>query len=116
MSIRKFEIRTDHFEFHFGKYKGSIPTISDEEIFDWYQRSCCDPVTVEEYDTLEEAKEAFKESYSDYGHTRAEKGNAFWFLVGDLAWIEENIFTDDGDFDQGGWTYDFSAVGYEKEE
>jgi hypothetical protein len=30
-----------------------------------------------------------------------------------VAWIEENEYDDDGEFDQGGVTYDVSAEAYE---
>lgn len=116
--MTRFEIRTDRFEFSFKRYKASIPAATPDEIWDWYQQeSANDPKLRASFDTLEEAQAVFRDQYASYGSTRAERafGNT-WLLVGDLAWIEENSYTEDGDFDQGGDVYDVSAEGYEPED
>ena len=115
--MKKFEICTDNFQFEFGKYKASIPAATPDEIFRWcMERTCIEPKKRASFDTLEEAQAEFAKNYADYGCTRAEKGMIFWLLVGEIAWIEENWYDDDGEFDQGGWTYDVSAQGYEPED
>ena len=120
--MNKFEIKTDSFEFRFGTSRDSIPAMSAAEIFETYQigdttitSNSLDPDRVASFDTLEEARAAFAKNFADYGRTRAERGRVFWLLRGELAWIEENEYTEDGDFDQGGVTYDVSAEAYEPE-
>lgn len=113
----RFEIKTDSFEFRFGKSKDSIPAMTADEVFDTYQmESANDPTLEASFDTLEEAQAEFSKNYSGYGTTYAEKGFTFWLLRGKVAWIEENEYDEDGEFDQGGCTYDFSAEAYEVEE
>lgn len=112
--MKKYEIRTGHFEFQFGKSKDSIPAATADEIFGWYtEETVADPTIRASFDTLGEALEEFKKYYADYGRTYPQKGMVWWLLVGDLAWIEENTYTEDGDFDQGGDVYDISAQAYE---
>lgn len=112
--MTKFEIKTDSFEFRFGTSKNSIPEMSGAEVFDTYQmESANDPTLEASFDTLEEAQAEFSKSYSDYGTTYAEKGFTFWLLRGKVAWIEENEYDEDGEFDQGGWTHNVSAESYE---
>ena len=115
--MTKYEIKTDRFEFRFGKYKASIPHASEDEIFAWYmEETANDAKTVASFDTLEEARNEFKKHYADYGNTRAVGGWVCWLLVGELAGIEENEYDEDGEFIQGGGCYDVSAAPYEKEE
>ena len=115
--MTQYEIRTDHFEFRFGKHKGSIPAATGDMIFAWYmEETLGDSRVVGSFDTLDEAREEFKKHYANYGSTRAQKGMVWWLLVGDLAWIEENTYTEDGDFDYGGEVYDVSAQAYDPEE
>lgn len=115
--MTQYEIRIDHFEFRFDKCKASIPAATEDDIFAWYQEeSANDPTVRASYDTLEEAQDAFKKEYADYGRTYPQKGIVWWLLVGELAWIEENTYTDDGDFDYGGEVYDVSAEAYEPED
>lgn len=117
----RWEIKTDSFEFHFGRYEASIPTMSADEVFDTYQ-SCdtritsnsIDPTTEASYDTEEEAREAFRRDYSSYGSTRAEKGCTVWLLTGEFAWIEQVWYDDDGEFDQS-VILEYSAEGYDAE-
>lgn len=113
----KYEIRTDRFEFRFGTYKDSIPAATADQIWDWYnQESVQDPEIRASFDTLEAAQEEFRKSWADYGTTRPQKGQTWWLLTGELAWIERNEYDEDGEFDQGGDVYDVSAQGYEKED
>ena len=115
--MTKFEIMTDHFEFRFGKSRDSIPAFSADEIFAMYfeQDSTC-PTREESFDALEDAQREFAAHYSDYGMTRSDHGNVFWLLTGRLAWIEENTYDEDGEFDQGGDVSDYSAEGYSPDE
>lgn len=121
--MKKYEIYTDSFEFRFGKYKDSIPAMTGCEILQTYL-SCdtritsnfLDPHLEASFDTLEEALAEWEKNYSNYSSTSAEKGNVLWMLRGELAYLEANDYTEDGDFDQGGDLYVFSAEAYEKEE
>lgn len=113
----KYEIKTDTFEFRFGTSKNSIPSMTAEEVFEEYQSGSSNcPELVGSFDSLEDAEKAFSRFYANYGRTWAERGFCFWLLRGDVAWIEENEYDDDGEFDQGGVTYDVSAEAYEAEE
>ena len=112
----KYEIKTDDFEFRFGTSKDSIPEMSASEVIDFYMDGDCnDPHLEARFDTLEEAQADFSKHYANYGRTRAEKGYTFWLLRGEVAWIEENEYDEDGEFDQGGVTYGFSVEGYAPE-
>lgn len=121
--MTKFEIKTDSFEFRFGRSRESVPAMSADEIFDTYL-SCddritsnsLDPVLEASFDSLEEAKSEFAKNYANYGCTRLEHGSVLWLLCGELAWIESNEYDDDGEFDQGGETFAVSAEAYEPEE
>ena len=121
--MKKYEIYTDTFEFRFGRYEDSIPEMSGYEIFQTYL-SCdtgittnsLDPHLEASFDTLEEARAEWEKNYKNYGRTWAEKGNALWLLRGDIAYLEGNEYTEEGDFDQGGDVYECSAEPYEKEE
>ena len=115
--MRKYEIYTDTFEFRFGKSKSSIPAMSMSDI--WMEYNCQssnDPVRVASFDNLEDAMAFFRENYADYGRTWAEKGNVWWLLRGQVAWLDGNEYTEDGGFDQGGDLYECSAEAYEKED
>ena len=115
--MRKYEIYTDTFEFRFGKAKSSIPAMSMSDI--WMEYNCQssnDPVRLASFDNLEDAMAFFRENYADYGRTWAEKGNVWWLLRGQVAWLDGNEYTEDGDFGQGGDLYECSAEAYKKEE
>ena len=115
--MTKFEIKTDHFEFRFGTYKQSIPSMTADEVFEEYlSGSCNDPKLEAAFDSLAAAQAEFKAHYAGYGRTYAEKGFNFWLLVGEIAWIEENEYDEDGEFDCSCCTYDVSAEGYKNEE
>lgn len=114
--MKVYEIRTDHFEFRFGTSKESIFDMTAQELFDTYlEGPANDPTVVARFDSEAAAREAFHRDYANYGTTRAEKGNVFWLLVGDLAWIEENEIDEDGDYIYGGDVLWFSAEGYSKD-
>ena len=114
--MTKFEIKTDSFEFRFGTSKHSIPAMTADEVFDTYQiESANDPTLEASFDTLEEAQAEFSKHSSGYGTTYAEKGFTFWLLRGKVAWIEENEYDENGEFNQGGSVVEFSAEGYEEE-
>lgn len=111
--MTKYEIKTDRFEFRFGKSKDSVPAMSAGEIFDEYLNldgNC--PELKASYDTLEDARAAFVKHYANYGTTYAQASNVFWLLLGDVAWIEENEYNEYGEFEQGSDIHDFSAEAY----
>lgn len=118
----KFEIRTDHFEFRMGSMRDRIPAMSAEEILathlscdDRITSNGIDPTIEASFDTLEEARAEFTRNYGRYGFTSLDRAGTGYLLSGSLAWIEENEYDDNGDFDQGGATYDVSAQPYEPE-
>lgn len=118
-----FGIRTDHFELRMGSRRDRIPSMSAEEILDTHL-SCddritsnsIDPTIEASFDTLEEARAEFALNYERYGCTDLRRASCGYILTGRLAWIEENQYDENGDFDQGGETYDLSAQPYEAEE
>lgn len=115
--MTKYEIYTDSFELGFGKAKSSIPNATADDIWAWYmEESCQYPEMVGAFDSLENAKAEFNKNYANYGETHAEKGNIWWHLRGQVAWIEETIYNNDGDFESDGGTLDFSAEPYNVEE
>ena len=120
--MKKFEIRTDHFEFRMGFRRDRIPCMSADEILDTHL-SCderitsnsIDPTIEASFDTLEAARAEFDRNYAHYGFTSLDRVSTGYILSGSLAWIEENEYDETGDFDQGGTTYDVSAQPYEAE-
>lgn len=106
--MKKFEIFTDDFEFRFGSRLADIPAMTDREILDTYL-SCdtrvtsnsLDPHLEGQYDSLEAALAAWEE-FAASGSTHAESGGAVWLLRGDLAYLQEAEYDEDGDFVQGG--------------
>jgi hypothetical protein len=120
--MTKYEIMTDHFEFRLGTQKWRIPSMSADEIFDTYQSrdgritsNFINPRLCGSYATLEEAQAALHDgAYS--AETRLQKGQVEWLLTGELVWIEENEYDDDGEFDQQNGFHDVLAEPYEKEE
>ena len=113
--MTRYEIYTDNFELRFGRSQDSIPTMTAQEIFDQYLRgSANDPTLRESFDDLETAKATFSQVYANGGTTHAEASVVFWLLTGNVAYLEENSYDDDGDFDQGGDIYVYSAEGYAK--
>lgn len=114
--MTKYEICTDTFEFRFGKAKSSIPDATADEIWSWYsEESCQMPTIVDSFDSLVSAKAEFYEHYANYGETHAVKGSVWWSLRGQVAWIEETIYYDDGDFESDGGTLAVSAEPYKRE-
>jgi len=122
--MTKFEIKTDSFEFRFyTRTRDELPAMTAAEILETYQSgdtritsNSLDPETVGSFDSLEDAKKAFARFYANYGRTAARRADIGYNLAGELAWIEENEFDDDGEFIQGGVVYDYSAEPYEPEE
>lgn len=113
--MKRYEIYTDTFEFRFGRYKDSIPSMMVGEVWQEYVCQQNDPALVKSFENLDEALAFFRENYADYGRTWAEKGHVFWFLRGQLAWLDENEYTEDGEFDQGGTLWESSVQRYRKE-
>jgi len=115
--MTKYEIYTDLFEFGFGKGKSSIPDATADDIWAWYmEESCQYPEMVGSFDSREDAKAAFNKNYANYGETHAEKGNIWWHLRGRVAWIEVNIYDDNGEFDSSDGVIELSAEPYKGEE
>ena len=118
--MKKYEIFTDTFEFHFSK--PSIPAMTAEEIFQTYwscdtriTSNCLDPRRECSFDTKEEALAEWEKNYKDYGRTWESKGWAVYLLCGEMAWLEENEYDEDGNFDYGGDTWLYSVEPNEKE-
>lgn len=114
--MTKYEILTGSFELRFGTSRDTIPAMSAEEIFSDYQdlQAKC-PEIKASFETINEAREEFSAYYKNFGTNYAQAGGAFWLLMGEVAWIEENEYDEDGEFDQGGAVHDFSAAGFEPE-
>ena len=120
--MKKYEIRTDSFEFRLGNRRSEIPAMSAGQILDTYL-SCDDQITSNSIDpavegsfyTLDAARDTFARHYADYGWSRLEHVGTGYILRGRLAWIEENEYDEEGDFVRGGETYDVSAQPYEAE-
>lgn len=109
--MTKFEIMTDTFELR------PVRDMSAGEVFDSYMNSCLMAEKREaSFDTIEEAQAEFAKNYSNYGRTHVESGSAGRFLWGRVAWIAENEYDEDGEFDQGGDVWAFSAQPYISEE
>ena len=120
--MTKFEIKTDNFQFRMGTRKSSIPSMSADEIMQTYfscddriTSNSLDPVLRESFDNEAEAVDFFKVHYSGYGRTRLERYNNQYLLCGEIAWIEENEYDEDGEFDQGGSVIELSAESYKAE-
>ena len=109
----RYQIYTDTFEFRFGTAKDSIPELSSDDIWDMYtaQSYIC-PEGERAFATKEEAVNYFGENYSDYGTTWAEKGFSFWVLRGRIAFLSEEEYEDDGEFDQDLGTLCISSESY----
>ena len=114
--MTRYEIKKDRFEFRFGRYKGSIPSMTADEVFSMYLTGTAnDPETVGSYDTKEEALAALEQHKHD-SVTYPQAGFVFWLLVGEVVFIEINEYDEDGEFDMGGDILKYSACGYEKED
>jgi len=114
--MKKFEIYTDHFEFRFPGV-ASIPSASADEIWSWYlEESCNQPHLEASFDTIEAAQAEWQRNYASYGRTAESKAfGGTPLLVGDLAYLEENIYDDDGEFVQSVCVWNYSAEPYQSE-
>ena len=109
--MTKYEIFTDRFEFRAG---ARLQNWTSGEVFDEYQAGTANCPKLEcSFDRLEDAVAEFEKNYKDSGRTWAEATNVHWLLIGEVAFLEENEYDDDGDFVQGGDIIDFSAEPYE---
>lgn len=113
----RYQIYTDTFEFNFGISKRRIPELTADEIWDMYtgQDFIC-PIGERAFASKDEAVNYFGENYSDYGTTWPEKGWNFWLLRGRIAYLTEEEYTEDGEFDQDLGILCVSAEPYKKEE
>ena len=112
-----YEIYTDTFEFRMGSVKSKIPSMSPQEIFDsHFDSGYVDPCMEVFFDNEKEAVEHWQKNYADYGLTWLERGNTQYLLRGEIAWMDEVQYYDDGEVDQTLDTIVFSAEPYEKEE
>jgi hypothetical protein len=112
--MTKYEICTSDFEIRCGAAKDSIPSYGVWELFD--EITDVGYEIVNSFDKEEDAVAFFMENYEDYGRTWAEKGNVFWLLRGRAAWVEKNIFYDDGEFDSSDGVIEISVEPYTREE
>ena len=110
--MTKFEIRTDTHEFRLPRKARTISLTGGELFDDYRQSSVQDSEIRESFDSLEEARAAFSAHWASYGSTTLRTGNGSRYLYCEFAWIEENRYDDDGEFDQGGDVYDISAAGW----
>ena len=117
--MTKFEIRTDAFEFRMGTKQSRISSMSASEIMDTYfsgdtriTSNSNDPAARESFDNEDIARAFFRKHYASYGRTRLERGSTEWLLRGKIAWLEQNEYDEDGEFDQGGGVLEFSAEPY----
>lgn len=115
--MRKYEICTNDFQIRCGTKKSSIPSYTAWELYDEANYNDCYAYELQaSFDTQAEAREFFDKHYKDYGRTWAEKGNVFWILRGRLAWIEIDIYDENGEFDSYDGTIELSAEPYKGEE
>lgn len=113
--MKQYEIWTEDFEFRFGRYKGSIPEFSEQDIEDLYfDQNSFDPVRAAVFDNMEEAEAEFRKNYADTATRLESTCNGFWVLRGDIAYIEEANYTEDREFDYGNIVV-FSCAPYKKE-
>ena len=112
--VHKFEIYTDHFEFRFPG-AALAPSASADEIWAWYQEESCNQPNLEaSFDTIEEAKAEFQKNYENYGRTSESRAFAGTpLLVGDVAYLEENIYDDNGEFIQSVCIWNYSTAEHE---
>ena len=122
-TVTRYEIKTDSFEFRMGSRRSAIPSMSAAEIMDTYL-SCdtritsngLDPDLRASFDSVAEAVKFFRVNYANYGSTRLERGSIGYLLRGEIAWIEQNDYDANGEFDQGGDVVEFAAEPYTAEE
>lgn len=101
--MKKYEIMTDTAEILRSKSIQSFPAMSADEIFDAYRSLTSQaPHREGSYDTLEEADAVWQALYAKSPRTYAQAGSPFAVLIAEVAWIEENEYDEDGEFDQGG--------------
>lgn len=108
-----YEIKTDRFEFSNPKKHWTSQTVDDiiEMYLGLYE--CNSPKLEAGFESLEEAKAEFESHYRNYGNTRETTGWAgMHLLVGEIAFLEENEYDEDGEFDQGGDWIDWSVEPY----
>lgn len=108
--MKKFEIMTDRFEVRFSTPPKSQ---SAQDVWELYESTLNEAKLEASFDTLEEAKAEFQKRWANHGSTRMEKGYAYgWLLLGDVAYIVENEYDEDGEFDHGGDVWEYSAAPY----
>lgn len=112
--MRKYEVCTGNFEIRCGTTKDSIPSYTEWELY--YEATDGEYEIVGSFDTVEDARAFFSENYKDYGRTWAEKGYIWWLLRGCVAWIEINIYDENGEFDSGDGVVELSAEPYDGKE
>jgi hypothetical protein len=96
--MKKFEIRKNTAEYSFRKRK-NIHTGCTTEQQDQY------PEVVEDFDGLEEAKEALKKYNSDIRKTSGNVGTLYEVTE---YYIEENVYDEDGEWISGGDIWEFA--------
>ena len=99
MTKKLYEIKTYEGEFNY-KERNEIVTGCAVNI------DCSDPETLERFETLEEAKEAFKkyETVINGGYSGVAWVKEYW--------IEENVYDEDDEFVEGGDVIDVTELPY----
>lgn len=111
--MTKYDLYTERFEFR--TERGLEWTTQD--IIDAYDREGNRfPTLIAQADTLEEIIPLF-EKESRGARTDEVQGYCNRvFLTGEMYWVEENEYDDDGEFDQGGGWIKYRVIPYTKEE
>lgn len=112
--MKKYEIMTDNFELRLGRTDDARELTAADVFTEYQDEDANAPVLVESYDNIDEARAAFRAHYANYGSTRAVRGVAGWLLLGQVAFLIENEYDEDGDYDQGGDIWEYSAEPYSK--
>ena len=114
--MKKYEIMTDNFELRLGRTDDARELTAADVFTEYQEEDANAPALVESFDNIDEARAAFRAHYANYGSTRAVRGEAGWLLLGQVAFLIENEYDEDGDYDQGGDIWEYSAEPYSKAE
>lgn len=107
--MTKFEVFRDAFEIN----GSGIERLSAAEVFDECRtHSGSFAKRLGSFDTLEEAQALFARE-KVVADTSRYQGRAYPLIMGEVVWIEQNEYDEDGEFDQGGDVIEFCAEPYE---
>lgn len=110
--MTKYDIMTDNFELRLGRTNEARALTADEVFSEYQAEDANAPMLIESYDNYDDALAAFNKTYANYGSTRAVRGVTGWLLLGQVAFLIENEYDEDGEFDQGGDVWAYSAEAY----